>query len=159
MKSILTKIIKRDLTPQAKYFLIAIILVGSIGVWLPILLGIGLNKDFQLQEIPINLTTFYVSIYFGGCIDSILKLIDSKHENGKSTALNHIALILLSIALITATIWLNIVGSSLIALGLALFGTFIALKLWWKNNVDNPLFIDVRDKRSEEQEEIMDSLS
>lgn len=147
------------LTIQTKYFLIAIVVVGSIGVWLPVVLSIALKKDIQLQELPVNLTTFYVSIYFGGCVDSILKLIDTKKENGKSIILNLVGLILISFFLVIATIWLNIENQLVLAIILASLGTFIALKLWWVNNVDNPLFVDVRDKRSEEQDEIMNSLN
>jgi len=137
-----------NLSVLTKYFLIAIILVGSIGVWLPIILSIGLKKPLQFQEIPINLTTFYVSIYFGGCVDSILKLLDTKKDNGKSIVLNLVGLILISIFLVVATVWLNIEGLFWIALFLAILGTVIALKLWWDNNVDNPLFVDIRDKRT-----------
>lgn len=147
-----------DLSVLTKYFIIAIILVGSIGVWLPIILSIGLKKPLQFHEIPINLTTFYVSIYFGGCVDSILKLLDTKKDNGKSIVLNLVGLILVSIFLVVATVWLNIEGLFWIALFLAIVGTVIALRLWWNNNVDNPLFVDIRDIRSEEQDEIMDSL-
>lgn len=147
-----------NLSVLTKYFLIAIILVGSIGVWLPVILSIGLKKPLQLQEIPINLTTFYVSIYFGGCVETILRLLDTKKENGKSIVLNLVGLILIAIFLVMATVWLNIEGWFWIALILAVMGTVIALKLWWDNNVDNPLFVDIREKRSGEQEEIMDAL-
>lgn len=148
------------LTIQAKYFVIAILIVGSIGIWLPLLLSIALGQQINHYEIPINITTFYVSIYFAGCVDYIMNILDNKDEKkqGKSDFLTYLALILVAIFFVVTTVWLKLQDHFIIPLLLALLGTSIALILWWKNNVKNPLFVDVRDKRSEEQEEIMDSL-
>ena len=137
-----------NLSNQTKYFLIAIIGVGSVGIWLPFLLALLFNKDFPLDSIPINLTTFYVSIYFAGCVDFILKKIDDiGASNKKSTILNIVALLLVSIALIVATILLSINNQIIIPTILSAIGTGIALRLWWVANIDNPNFDEsIRDE-------------
>jgi len=132
---------KMTLSIQAKYFFIAIIGVGSIGIWLPFLLALPLGKSIPPDSIPINLTTFYVSIYFGGCVDFMLKQIDDiENSNRKSTILNILALILLSFALIITTVWLSINDYITVSILLSLIGVFIALRLWWINNTENPNF-------------------
>jgi uncharacterized protein YacL len=130
-----------NLSVQAKYFWIAIVCVGSIGIWLPFLLAIPLKQTVDVNTIAINLTTFYVSIYFSGCIDFMLKQIDNiEHSNTKSKLLNIIFLILLFIALIISTIWLSVLKYVTLPIILSGIGSVIALRLWWITNSDNPTF-------------------
>jgi|TARA_B110000037_G_scaffold219893_1_gene286095 predicted neutral ceramidase superfamily lipid hydrolase len=143
VKSRYNKIIKMKLSLKLRYFLFAIIVIGSIGVWLPFLLAALLDKKVELNSIPINLTTFYVSIYFAGCVDFILKKIDSVDHKTKSHAFNMVMLIVLSIVLIIATIWTSISKYIFIATLLAACGCVIALRLWWINNTENPNFNEI----------------
>lgn len=130
-----------NLSVQAKYFWIAIVCVGSIGIWLPFLLAIPLKQTVDVNTIAINLTTFYVSIYFSGCIDFMLKQIDNiEHSNTKSKLLNIIFLILLFIGLIISTIWLSVLKYVTLPIILSGIGSVIALRLWWITNLDNPTF-------------------
>jgi hypothetical protein len=129
---------------QTKYFWLAVILIGSAGVWLPLILSVALNQPIDWSETPLNLTTFYISIYFAGCVDGIFRTVDileNKHDI-KSKLINIIALILLSIALVISTIWLSVKDYFWVPLLLSLLGAFLGLKLWWKNNTDNPTFND-----------------
>ncbi|WP_405571143.1 hypothetical protein [Winogradskyella sp. Asnod2-B02-A] len=130
---------------KTNYFWVAVILIGTAGIWLPIILSLGLGEEVKIQEIPINLTTFYISIYFAGCVDSIFKnidFLDNKYEL-KSKLFTIVILILLSILLIVTTIWLKIKSHFTIPLILSLIGAFIGLRLWWNNNKDNPTFSEI----------------
>lgn len=130
-----------NLSVQAKYFWIAIVCIGSIGIWLPFLLAIPLDQTISINTIAINLTTFYISIYFSGCIDFMLKQIDNiEHGNRKSKLLNIIFLIILCFGLIISTIWLSVLNYIAVPIILSVIGSFIALRLWWITNVDNPTF-------------------
>ena len=127
---------------KTKYFWIAIVFIGTVGIWLPILLAFALSEEIGAEEIPINLTTFYIAIYFAGCVDSIFRHIDSldnKYEL-KSKIFTIIGLIILLILLITSTIWLKIKGHIAIPLLLSLIGSFIGLRFWWHNNRDTPIY-------------------
>jgi uncharacterized membrane protein YiaA len=125
---------------QSKYFWIAIILIGTIGIWLPFLLG----ANIHISEIPILLTTYYVSIYFSGCLDSVINKIkdmkNSSHEDMISRFLNSIGLILLSIALVVSTVLFNKNEYYYTAIIISTIGTIIALYLWWDNNTENQTF-------------------
>ena len=126
---------------KAKYFIVAIIIVGSIGIWLPFILAIPLDEEISMKSIPINLTTFYISIYFAGCVGYILNQIgESDLFKSKHKVMNMIFLILLSFALILTTLWLSVVNYVVLPIVLALIGTIIALRLWWLNNNENPTF-------------------
>ena len=126
---------------QTKYFIFAIILVGTIGIWLPFIIAVPFKREVPLSAIPINLTTFYISIYFAGCVEYVLKIIDDLEvHNIKSKILNIIGLILLSLALTLTTIWLYVESKIFISTILAIIGSIIALRLWWINNTNNPTF-------------------
>lgn len=129
---------------QAKYFWIAIVIVGSMGIWLPFILASLLDKELDINTIPINMTTYYVSIYFAGSIDLILKYIDDEDRAySKTRVLNMIGLILLSIFLIISTIWMNVSGMFTLPLILSIIGVGIALYLWWISNKQNQSFNEV----------------
>jgi magnesium-transporting ATPase (P-type) len=144
IKSSFNKMYNVQLSLHVRYFIFAIIIIGSIGVWLPFLLAELLGKTVELNSIPINLTTFYVSIYFAGCVEFILKKIDSQDQsNVKTHAFNMVMLIVLAITLIISTIWMSISEHILGSIILASIGCVIALRLWWVNNHDNPNFNEV----------------
>lgn len=129
------------LSVQAKYFWIAIVIVGSIGIWLPFLLAPPLEQSVGVDTIAINLTTFYISIYFSGCIDFMLKQINNiEHPNTKSNLLNIIFLLILCFGLIISTIWLSVLKYVAVPIVLSSIGSIIALRLWWITNLDNPTF-------------------
>ncbi|MEE6130448.1 hypothetical protein V2E39_23860 [Chryseobacterium arthrosphaerae] len=135
---------------RTKYFWIAIICIGTIGIWLPFLLG----DNIGAKDVPILFTTYYVSIYFSGCLDSVVSKIkniqNSTSEELIKNFLNIIGLILLSIALVVATVLLNKESYHKTALALSLVGTLIGLRLWWINNTDEPTFGDVIRQESKE---------
>jgi len=120
---------------ETKYFWIAIVIIGTIGIWLPLLLG----SNIQIGEVPILFTTYYISIYFAGCLNSVINKIKSikNPEDNESVVkgfLDSIYLIVGALALVLATILFNNNDYHFIALSIAIFGTFISLSLWWKNN-------------------------
>lgn len=130
---------------KTNYFWVAVVFIGTAGVWLPVLLSLGLDEKVKVEEIPINLTTFYISIYFAGCVDSIFRNIDfleNKYEL-KSRLFRIVILILLSIVLVVSTVWLKIKSHFFIPLLLSLLGAFIGLRLWWNNNRENPTFSEI----------------
>ena len=131
------------LSNQAKYFWIAIVIIGTIGIWLPIIFELAGGEPVTWFNLPLTFTTYYIAIYFSGCVDSMLKLFDEVVEEPKSKLLNFIFMILVSIALLIFTIWLNLNDKFILPLMLSLMGTVIALKLWWENNEENPTFGEI----------------
>lgn len=126
---------------ETKYFWIAIVLIGTIGIWLPFLLG----SKVKMSEISILFTTYYISIYFSGCLDSVINKIRNlkRHDQNDDIIkrfLNIIALILGAIGLVVATILLNKNGFYGFATLVAIIGTLISLSLWWKNNWEDKTY-------------------
>jgi|GEM_PF-2516464 len=138
---------------KTKYFWIAVVLIGTAGIWLPIIMSLILEEPIQTKEIPINLTTFYISIYFAGCVDTIFRnidLLENKYEL-KSKLVSIIGLILFFFCLIVVTIWLKIKGHFVIPLVLSFVGSLIGLKLWWNNYSDDPTYNDIIRGESKEK--------
>jgi O-antigen/teichoic acid export membrane protein len=126
-----------------KYFLLAIIFFGSAGVWIPLLIAWLRDMDFDIQSMPVSITTFYISIFFAGCMESILTRIDEAATNLKSHILDMLSLIFGAIILVFSTLWMNAGGALVAPLLMSVFGTVLALKLWWKNNRNKPTFNEI----------------
>lgn len=129
---------------QLKYLGLAVIVMGSMGIWLPFILSALLNVESPIDMLPINLTTFYVSLVFAGCVESILKYIQNSDNLSdiKHNAINMIGLILLVFAFIIATVWMTLKSQFILPLSFSIAGTIIAISLWWKNNKNNEDFND-----------------
>lgn len=126
---------------QTKYFLIAVISIGSIGIWLPIGIEALVDKTVTFHSIPPNVTTYFVSILFAGCIDYFLSKLRQLSANGiASVFINLIALVLLSFALVVGAVILNVFKQDGISLFVGLIGVGIAFRIWWIANIDNPNF-------------------
>lgn len=128
---------------RTKYFWIAIICIGTVGIWLPFLLG----DEVGIKELPILFTTYYVSIYFSGCLDSVLSKIKNIQNSTKEELIKNfldvIGLIILSIGLVVATALFNKEAYYYTALIISLIGTIIGLRLWWINNTDESTYNEI----------------
>lgn len=135
---------------QTKYFWIAIVVIGSIGIWLPFLLG----DPLHIENFALLITTYYVSIYFSGCLDSVMNKIKKSKDNSGDLVkkfLDVIGLILLSVALILSTVLFNQNKYHWVAIAISLVGTILALNLWWKNNRESTTFNEFIRKESNEK--------
>jgi hypothetical protein len=140
------------LSVRLKYFLIAIIGFGSIGIWLPFVLAIPLGKEVPFSSVSINSTTFYVSILFAGCVEYILNLFDKPElTTHKSHALNVIAMLIFGFVLTISIIWLYVEDILFWSTVLAFLGVLISLRLWWVNNSNNPTLNEVIRKEANDK--------
>ncbi len=127
---------------QAKYFLIAVVFFGSIGIWLPVAIEALVNNKITFHNIPPNVTTYFVSILFAGCIDYFLSKIRELNINGiTSVFFNLIFLSIVGIGLAVGAVICNINNKDLLSLLLGIIGLIIAYRIWWLANVNNPNFI------------------
>ncbi len=65
------------MTIRAKYFIIAVIIIGSIGVWLPIGLEALIERKVTFHNVPSNVITYFVSCYLRASIDYFLGKFDN----------------------------------------------------------------------------------
>jgi len=126
---------------QARYFLIAVIIIGSIGIWLPIGIEALADKKVTFHSIPPNVTTYFVTILFAGCIDYFLGRIRALNINGiASIFLNLIILAIFSFGLVVGAVILNIYKRDGYSIVLGIIGVIISFRIWWLANVNNPNF-------------------
>lgn len=127
---------------QTKYFIYAVIMIGSIGIWLPIGMEALIKHQVDFHNIPPNVTTYFVSILFAGCIDFFLsKIRKLNYEGIASIFMSILGIGLLGVALVTASVILNVYNCDKLALIIGLIGVVVAFRIWWLANVDNSNFI------------------
>lgn len=126
---------------QTKYFIIAVIIIGSTGVWLPIGLELIINKKAILHNIPQNLTTYFISLLFAGSIDFLLGKIRKIGIDGfASLFLNILFLFFVGAILVGGAILTNIYKYDTVSLVIGFIGVLISYRIWWLANTDNPNF-------------------
>lgn len=131
---------------QLKYFIAAVVVMGSIGVWLPIGIEYVVDKHFNYHSIPQNITTYFVSLLFAGSIDLFIKKLKRIQTHGIiNEFLNLIFIFLGSSVVIIGSIILNVWRLDNWALFLAIIGTLGSYRIWWLANDDNPNFVNVNE--------------
>lgn len=117
------------------YFLIAIIIVGTIGIWLPTLLQYFKNETISELDLLQNSVTYFITIIVAGCVDIILNVLrKSKHKNIPGVILLMILFILISIGLVIVSS-ITIINKNLnLSYWLVSFGVAIAWSFWWISN-------------------------
>lgn len=131
----------RELSIKTKYFLLAVVIVGSIGIWLPILIECIFLKKITITSIPQNVITYFITILFAGSIDYFFSQLKKLKVDGlASIFLDLIGLLLLSLAIVLTGVFLSVYNHSFWSLFVGFVGVIIAYRIWWLANVDNPNF-------------------
>ncbi|WP_281324377.1 hypothetical protein [Flavobacterium sp. IMCC34518] len=127
---------------RSKYFFIAVVLIGSVGIWMPIGLEALIEKQVTLNKIPSNVTTYFVSLLFAGCIDYFLNKVRDVNIDGViNVFFNLITIVILGLGLVIGSILLNIYHHDFYSLFLGIIGVLISYRIWWIANETNPNFI------------------
>jgi hypothetical protein len=122
------------------YFIIAILLVGTIGVWLPVLINLANGDVVNEFDIYQNTATYFITILVAGCLELILNIIEKLEDsayNTKGYVLLLILLILISIALIVTISFAISFENKAWSKVPAIFGVLFAWVIWWISNYDN----------------------
>lgn len=126
---------------RTKYFLLAVVIVGSIGIWLPILIECLFLKKITPSSISQNLITYFITILFAGSIDYFFNQLKKLKIDGiASVFLDLIGLLLLSLVIVVVGVFLSVYGHNIWSLLMGSVGVVIAFRIWWLANVDNPNF-------------------
>jgi len=129
----------QGLTIKTKYFWLAIVLIGSIGVWLPVIVELSHEeRAFSLSNMVHNIITYFISILVSGSITYFFrKLEKAKIKGVASIFLDLIGLIIFSLGLVITGILLNINGSTIGALIIGIIGIILSYRIWWVANPEN----------------------
>ncbi|MDN3548923.1 hypothetical protein [Mucilaginibacter aquaedulcis] len=126
---------------QSTYFCVAVIFMGSIGIWLPIGIEALIDKKVTFHNVPPNITTYFMSILFAGCIDYFLSKLRDLNVSGIATVfMNLIVLILVSFLLVIGAVIFSVFKQDLWSFALGVVGVIIAYRVWWIANINNPNF-------------------
>ena len=120
------------------YFIVAVLIIGSIGVWLPLILD---GRPIDKLNLYQNISTYYIAIFVAGCIDLILlsiqKVKDSNNPVGSVLFL--ILLLFLSVGSIVLVSFLIHNGNEIWAKRISIFGLFAAYIMWFWSNIDGSI--------------------
>ena len=126
---------------KISYFILAILLVGSMGVWVPALHDYDEHNTMIWHSIPLNLGTYYIAMLFGGSIEHFLSKYRRIDLDGVGPLfLNILWVLVLSVG---SFLFLNRCynkGDDFTALFIGIVGTVGAWIMWWTANEDNPNF-------------------
>jgi predicted neutral ceramidase superfamily lipid hydrolase len=126
---------------QGKYFLIAVVFIGSAGIWLPAIIEWLVYKKITFHNIPQNVITYFVSLLFAGSIDYFLNRIRKIDIYGVADEfLNLAGLIILGAILVVGGIVINLHNYDFISLLIGSIGIALSYRIWWIANKDNPNF-------------------
>jgi hypothetical protein len=120
------------------YFIIAIVIFGSIGVTIPYILDDIHGEKNILSNLNQNLITYYIAIFLTTSIDYFMKLVD---ESGNRKKMKLLILVLLNILIISLTIYSMYKNAKYkfdyVSL-ISIICLLITYTVWWIANYKNP---------------------
>lgn len=125
---------------QFLYFLIAIVIIGSIGIWLPQLFYYVKSKEIDIPHLYQNLTTYYSAILAVGLTDILIHLVRNKDVTHKTTRV--LLLVLFGLLAFTYfgyicySVWIEKKNLFLVSL----IGLFMSYVIWWISMSNAELF-------------------
>jgi len=126
------------LTLKTKYFLIMVIIVGTMGIWLPFLVDLAFKQyNYGLREVTLNAITYCLAIIVTNFIDftmKVKKFRDPKVPMFHAFAGLGIVMLFVFIAIIFNY---NYPAQSFI---FSLISVMITLSMWWFYNKGNETF-------------------
>jgi len=141
MKNLINKLTEwyKNITIRTKYFFLAIVVIGSIGIWLPVIVELlDKSKNFNLSNMVHNMITYFITILVSGSITYFFrKLKEAKIKGIASIFLDLVALIIFSLGLVIAGILLNVNDCNDLALIIGVLGILLSYRIWWIANPED----------------------
>ena len=139
MRKLLHSIKEIHSQPKGKYFIYLILVLGTSGIWLPIIIDILKNNDLKCGAISLNMATYFLIMLISNSVDKGLRVISVKMMSNNdflnTIIIPFIAFILLLFAVLSA-----MHDHEIISLSISLGGLMFSLIYWWKANSDNKAF-------------------
>ena len=122
---------------KIKYFWIVVLIAGSAGIWLPVIVSLFSNSTIASKDIPPNLTTYFLSVLIGGCVDYGIKLFQSPNERSTNEFLKVVLVIIITLLLLLFSILSSVFNHIVWAYIFSIVGTIMGLRIWWNVNIRN----------------------
>ncbi len=116
------------------YFVITIVIISSIGVWLPFAIDYfaGTITPETKNALPGNLMTYYLALFTVSAIDRTLVIIDNTNYNYRKTEFLISIIVSLIFIGITFMAFKNIFHKDFATANVyAVIGTILSFVIWW----------------------------
>jgi hypothetical protein len=123
-----------DLITKILYFILAIVVLASLGVTIPFFQDIISNDSNAIQNLNNNLTTYYVAIFVTSSLDIIIKLFDDS-DNRRKPFFLFITFFNIVVLGISGSLLVN---KSTEISKLVIIGVILSYIMWWGSNFNNP---------------------
>ncbi|MCU0436019.1 MAG: hypothetical protein MUC87_21360 [Bacteroidia bacterium] len=122
------------------YFILAIIICASIGIWLPYIFELIKDGKHSKESMIQNIATYFLAIFFSAALDYFLKIMD-KNDSGKKLKILILLIVIVIILFLSGCIlYKNLHGQSVEVLGFSIFGVVASYIMWWVVNYSNSNF-------------------
>jgi len=122
---------------KIKYFWIVVLIAGSAGIWLPLVIALFSGTDIHSKDVPPNLTTYFLSVLVGGCVDYGLTLFKNPHDRSRNEFLKVILILIVTFVLLLFCVMSSVFDHLIWAYIFSIGGTLLALRIWWNVNIEN----------------------
>lgn len=116
------------------YFILAIVILASIGVTVPLILDCKNNSPDIFKNLNQNLITYYIAIFVTSSLDIIIKLFDASEKPQKKPIFLGITIV--NIILLGGSSFLIAYNNNKISY-LVITGVVLSYIIWWLCNYDN----------------------
>ncbi|WP_273015976.1 MULTISPECIES: hypothetical protein [Leeuwenhoekiella] len=117
------------------YFLIAILFIGTMGIWLPVCIDYFSEEKIDKYSFLQNSATYFISIAVAGCLEltkSVIENINLKNKVG--LVFLSVLVLLVSIALVVLAIVFSIKENFGVGIWIVSAGIILSWILWWLSN-------------------------
>lgn len=125
----------RNLVNNIIYFVLAILLIGSMGIWIPPIIekvGTGNWDYFNALQ---NTSTYFITILVAGCIKLVARIVNhGKGKNPLGIILILLLIIVVAIGAVVGACFAIYFKSQFWAELIAISGTLAAYTMWWISN-------------------------
>lgn len=122
------------------YFLIAIFLIGSIGIWLPFVFDVVSNKATNFFSVFQNITTYYIAIIVVSLTDITLDIIRNSKSSNKIGQILFMILISIIIIIYFGVNCYFLWNQNSIVTYMVIIGVILSYLLWWISKQNSKSF-------------------
>jgi hypothetical protein len=123
------------------YFFLTVVLLSSIGVWLPYAIDLFVSNDVSAETAKAfsgNLMTYYIAIFIVGVIDRILSILSNPNYSFKKTEFLFLVAGSMACIVITFFAFKNIFHKEYERANIyAWIGTVMSFIIWWISKADS----------------------
>lgn len=131
---------KDEIKNKILYFIIAIFLIGSIGIWLPFLFDVVSNKETNLFSVFQNITTYYIAIIVVSLTDITLNIIRNSKAYNKIGQILFMILISIIIIIYFGVNCYFLWKQNSIVNYFVIIGVVLSYLLWWISKQNSKSF-------------------